>query len=125
MQLEAKVVEGQKAECRVEELQQILKNNNAKKTRKSKKDKKGKIGSNSSSSSSSSSSSDDEEYSNVTQTLRHLSLCHDVLIDPNNGKYNASSPDEQALVDGAASCGFKFFSKDNDGNIIVRVTAGD
>ena len=30
--------------------------------------------------------------------LRHLAICHSVMIDKKTGKYNASSPDEQALV---------------------------
>ena len=40
-----------------------------------------------------------------------------MIIDPSNGKYNASSPDEQALVEGAAAVGFKFKSRDADLNI--------
>jgi len=32
----------------------------------------------------------------------HLAINHTVIIDPKSGKFNASSPDELALVEGAA-----------------------
>ena len=35
-----------------------------------------------------------KEYDSVSETLKHLALCHEVIIDPTTGKYNASSPDE-------------------------------
>jgi len=51
------------------------------------------------------------------QVLRHLSLCHSVMIDKNSGRYNASSPDEQALVEGAKKCGFTFTQRAKVGNL--------
>lgn len=33
--------------------------------------------------------------------LLHLAVCHTVVIDKQKGVYNAASPDELALVDGA------------------------
>jgi len=63
------------------------------------------------------------EYDSVSEALKHLALCHEVIIDPSTGKYNASSPDEQALVDGAAVCGFKFYSRDSDMIIEIKIEA--
>ena len=37
-----------------------------------------------------------------------LAVCHAIVIDPKTGKYNASSPDELALVEGAKRMGFTF-----------------
>ncbi len=48
----------------------------------------------------------------LNQVLRHLCLCHSVIIDPKNGKYNSSSPDELALIDGAKLLNSLFVSKD-------------
>jgi magnesium-transporting ATPase (P-type) len=49
----------------------------------------------------------------------HMALCHTVIIDPKNGKYNSSSPDELALVQGAANLGYKFVSRDSENVISV------
>lgn len=40
----------------------------------------------------------------------HLAVCHTILVEQENGqpKYNASSPDELALVMGAKFCGFDY-----------------
>jgi phospholipid-transporting ATPase len=38
--------------------------------------------------------------------LMHLALCHTVITDPKSGKFNSSSPDELALVEGACKMGF-------------------
>jgi len=38
----------------------------------------------------------------VEESLLHLALCHSVVIDKRTGKMNSASPDELALVDGAA-----------------------
>lgn len=54
----------------------------------------------------------------------HLALCHSVIIDPASGKYNAQSPDELALVDGAAAVGYIFKSRDADLNIEIEVPGG-
>lgn len=48
-----------------------------------------------------------------------MALCHTVIIDPKSGRFNASSPDELALVDGAARHGYRFASRDADN--IIRV----
>lgn len=50
----------------------------------------------------------------------HLALCHTVIIDPRSGKYNSSSPDELALVQGAAKMGFIFENRDSENNVQVK-----
>ena len=37
-----------------------------------------------------------------------MAVCHTIIIDVKTGKYNASSPDELALVEAAKSFGFEF-----------------
>ena len=41
------------------------------------------------------------EHDGVRDVLLHLAVCHTVVIDKQKGVYNAASPDELALVDGA------------------------
>ena len=41
------------------------------------------------------------EHAGVRDVLLHLAVCHTVVIDKQKGVYNAASPDELALVDGA------------------------
>jgi magnesium-transporting ATPase (P-type) len=50
--------------------------------------------------------------SDLTKVLRHLCLCHSVIIDPKHGHYNSSSPDELAIIDGAKLLNSLFVSKD-------------
>ena len=58
--------------------------------------------------------------STVEEVLLHLALCHSVIVDKRTNKLNSSSPDELALVEGAASQGFYFESKDSDGLIQIN-----
>lgn len=37
----------------------------------------------------------------LSEVLTHLAVCHTVVVDKNKGVYNAASPDELSLVDGA------------------------
>lgn len=60
------------------------------------------------------SDSDSVEYRQVKWMLRHLTLCHTVIINPKSGEYNASSPDELALIQGAKELGALFISKGED-----------
>ena len=48
-----------------------------------------------------------------------LALCHTVIVEEKNGEniYNASSPDELALVNGAKYFGYEFLGRDEDNNI--------
>ncbi len=51
--------------------------------------------------------------------LLHLALCHTIVIDERTGKFNASSPDELALVNAAKFFGAKFIKRDEDNNMII------
>ena len=48
--------------------------------------------------------------------LRHLALCHTVIIDPKSLEYSASSPDEKALVLGAKKHGVEFVDRNQKKN---------
>jgi magnesium-transporting ATPase (P-type) len=51
---------------------------------------------------------------NLELYLVFLSLCHTIIIDARSGKFNASSPDELALVNAAKQFGYEFVGKDGD-----------
>ncbi len=60
--------------------------------------------------------------------LEILSVCHTVIAEksknspnPDHLTYNASSPDELALVNAAKFFGYDFKGRDDDNNIIVEV----
>ena len=48
--------------------------------------------------------------------LIFLAVCHTIVIESKNESisFNASSPDELALVNGAKFLGFSFINRDND-----------
>lgn len=50
-------------------------------------------------------------------------MCHTVVADLKEGKtlYNASSPDELALVNAAKYFGYVFKGRDDDNNIEVEI----
>ena len=48
-----------------------------------------------------------------------LALCHSIVIDKRSGKMNSASPDELALVEGAATQGYEFKGKDPNGVISI------
>jgi magnesium-transporting ATPase (P-type) len=50
-----------------------------------------------------------------------LALCHTIVIDERTGKFNASSPDELALVNAAKFFGAVFVKRDEDNNMIVSL----
>jgi magnesium-transporting ATPase (P-type) len=52
--------------------------------------------------------------------LLHLALCHTIVIDERTGKYNASSPDELALVNAAKFFGAEFVKRDEENNMIIN-----
>ena len=61
-----------------------------------------------------------------------LGLCHTVIADVKKDKqdnpfiaYNASSPDELALVNGARYCGFFFRERDSDNNLVCETWDGE
>lgn len=55
--------------------------------------------------------------------LTNLALNHSVLVSVKNGElhYNASSPDELALVNGARFLGVTFECRDEDNNIYITI----
>ena len=42
-----------------------------------------------------------KEFKALADVMTHLAVCHTVVVDKNKGVYNAASPDELSLVDGA------------------------
>lgn len=41
------------------------------------------------------------EFAGLNEVFMHLAVCHTVVVDKNKGVYNAASPDELSLVEGA------------------------
>jgi magnesium-transporting ATPase (P-type) len=60
-----------------------------------------------------------ENQGSIDKFLVHLALCHSILVDEKTGKYNASSPDELALVNAAKFFGAEFKRMDEQNNLIV------
>lgn len=60
-----------------------------------------------------------EEYPIIEKVLKHLALCHTIILDERSGKYNASSPDELALVNAAKFFGVVFKKRDEDNNLVI------
>jgi magnesium-transporting ATPase (P-type) len=56
--------------------------------------------------------------------LTHLALCHSIVVDDKSGKYNASSPDELALVNAAKFFGYQYISKDENGVLSIITVHG-
>lgn len=62
-------------------------------------------------------------HANIQRFIRILGLCHTVIVDEKEDRsiiYNASSPDELALVNGARYFGFMFAGRDVDNNMIIK-----
>jgi magnesium-transporting ATPase (P-type) len=51
-------------------------------------------------------------------------VCHTVVIDKNTGAFNAASPDELALIEGAKKAGYIFLGKDTKGIMSVKTPDG-
>ena len=66
------------------------------------------------------SNKDHENHANLERFLTHLSICHSIIVDQKTGKYNASSPDELALVNAAKFFGAEFKLLDEDNNMIIN-----
>ena len=62
----------------------------------------------------------------LKKLIQALGICHTVIAEEKekNGQkyidYNASSPDELALVNGARHMGFAFMERDEDNNMIIK-----
>ena len=73
-----------------------------------------------------------ENNENLCRFFEALGLCHTVIADVKKDKqdnpfiaYNASSPDELALVNGARHCGFFFRERDADNNMLCETWSGE
>ena len=62
----------------------------------------------------------DQPLPGAEEVLMHLAVCHTVIIDPRNDKFNASSPDELALVEGAHKLGYSFSERDSSNVITIE-----
>jgi len=62
-----------------------------------------------------------ENYNYVHSFLEILSVCHTIIVEKKDDMpvYNASSPDELALVNAAKYLGYSFIGRDEDDNIVV------
>mmetsp|Transcript_10350 Transcript_10350/g.10219 ORF Transcript_10350/g.10219 Transcript_10350/m.10219 type:complete len:394 (-) Transcript_10350:904-2085(-) len=71
-----------------------------------------------------------QNLSMIKRFLLHLALCHTVIIEKkeSNGEtkmiYNASSPDELALVNAARYFGYFFKERDSENNICLEMEDG-
>ena len=65
-----------------------------------------------------------KDYQGLYDVLLLLAVCHTVVIDKNKGVYNAASPDELALVEGARDQGFEFVGREANNVIVVKDPAG-
>ena len=59
----------------------------------------------------------------IKDMLLHLGICHTVVVDYKQNKqfYNASSPDELALVNAAKYFDFNFKGRDEENNIKILI----
>ena len=64
-----------------------------------------------------------ENNQNIRRMLLHLATCHTVVIDFKEDKqfYNASSPDELALVNAAKYFDYTFNGRDEENNIEIDI----
>jgi phospholipid-transporting ATPase len=62
-----------------------------------------------------------ENYDYIEKVLLNLALCHTIIIEKKHGKtnYNASSPDELALVNAARFFGVKFEDRDEENRMYI------
>ena len=66
-----------------------------------------------------------DEGEGIFSMLEALGVCHTVIAEKKQEKdvvyiaYNASSPDELALVNGARSLGFAFRERDEEGDVVI------
>jgi phospholipid-transporting ATPase len=63
---------------------------------------------------------------NIQKVIELLAVCHTIIIDNSDGvpTYNASSPDELALVNAAKFFGFQFIDRDENNNVMVKMPNG-
>lgn len=66
-----------------------------------------------------------ENKDNITNFVEALALCHTVIPEPDQNEpgkiiYNASSPDELALVNAAKFFGYEFIERNSDSEIVIK-----
>lgn len=65
-----------------------------------------------------------ENFAKLNRYMEILSVCHTVICEKHKTgeiQYNASSPDELALVNAAKYFGYNFIGRDEDNNMLVEV----
>lgn len=69
-----------------------------------------------------------DNYAEIHRFMEILSVCHTVIAEksknaqnPDHLAYNASSPDELALVNAAKFFGYNFKGRDEDNNMVVEL----
>lgn len=64
-----------------------------------------------------------ENYHFIQSLMEILAVCHTVIVEEKDGEilYNASSPDELALVNAAKFFNYAFLGRDEDNDITVNV----
>lgn len=62
-----------------------------------------------------------ENYQYLEDFMNLLAICHTIIVEKKDGEllYNASSPDELALTNGARHFGRVFEERDEDGKIVI------
>lgn len=65
-------------------------------------------------------SRDHDNRENIEKFILHMALCHSIIYDERTGKYNASSPDELALVNAAKFFGGVFQKRDEENVMIIN-----
>ncbi len=74
-----------------------------------------------------------DNHKTLFKFLEAIGLCHTIIAEKNTDtatgeeyvSYNASSPDELAIVNGARHLGFGFVGRDDDGNMLCKTKHGD
>ena len=66
---------------------------------------------------------DKDNHVLIHRYLQILAVCHTVIAENKKGQvvYNASSPDELALVNAAKYFGYEFLGRDKDDNMLLQV----
>jgi phospholipid-translocating ATPase len=73
------------------------------------------------------------KHDKINKMREALGICHTVVCETKTDEatqesylcYNASSPDELALVNGARYLGFKFEERDEDNNLVCSIAETD
>ena len=63
-----------------------------------------------------------ENHYYIKKVVEILAICNTVIVEEQKGKlsFNASSPDELALVNAAKYFGFELIGRDEDNNILIK-----